>query len=161
METVIRKYRKKDIPEMAEIWNRVVEEANAFPQTEKLKEKEAEEFFGSQTFTGVAAGEDKVLGLYILHPNNVGRCGHIANASYAVRENCRGLHIGEKLVLHSLQSAREAGFSIMQFNAVVSSNAGAIHLYERLGFQRVGVIPKGYLLGNGNYEDIIVFYIAL
>ena len=31
---------------------------------------------------------------YILHPNNIGRCGHIANASYAVSSKSRGLHIG-------------------------------------------------------------------
>jgi L-amino acid N-acyltransferase YncA len=161
MEAVIRKYQKTDIPEMMKIWNHVVEEANAFPQMEKLSEKEAETFFGSQTFTGVAEAEGQILGLYILHPNNVGRCGHIANASYAVRDNCRGLHIGEKLVRHSLKTGREAGFSIMQFNAVVSTNAGAIHLYERLGFRRVGVIPDGYLLGSGSYEDIIIFYIKL
>lgn len=161
MEIVIRKYQKTDIPFMAEIWNHVVEEANAFPQIEKLSEKDAEEFFSTQTYTGVAIGENQVLGLYVLHPNNVGRCGHIANASYAVRENCRGLHIGEKLVRHSLKTAREAEFSIMQFNAVVRTNTGAIHLYERLGFQKAGVIPNGYLLGNGSYEDIIIFYISL
>lgn len=161
METVIRKYQDSDIPAMAEIWNRVVEEAVAFPQTEKLSEKGAEKFFSSQTFTGVAEGKEGVLGLYVLHPNNVGRCGHIANASYAVRETCRGQHIGEKLVRHSLQTARRHGFLIMQFNAVVSSNAGAIHLYERLGFRRAGVIPGGYLLGNGKYEDIIIYYYDL
>ena len=161
MQIVIRKYKKTDIPSLTDIWNRVVEEANAFPQLEKLNEKEAEDFFASQTYTGVAIGENEVLGLYIMHPNNVGRCGHIANASYAVQENCRGMHIGEKLVRHSLKIAREAGFSIMQFNAVVRTNAGAIHLYERLGFHKAGVIPNGYLLGNGAYEDIIIYYIEL
>jgi ribosomal protein S18 acetylase RimI-like enzyme len=32
----------------------------------------------------------------------------------------------------------------MQFNAVVATNASAIHLYEKLDFVRLGVIPKGY-----------------
>ena len=42
-----------------------------------------------------ACAEDgRVLGLYILHPNNVGRCGHIANASYAVSSAARGKGIG-------------------------------------------------------------------
>lgn len=161
MEVVTRKYQNEDLNSMVEIWNQIVDEANAFPQMEKLNENSARLFFDSQTFTGVAIGENRVLGLYILHPNNIGRCGHIANASYAVHENYRGYQIGEKLVRHSLRMGRELGFSLMQFNAVVSTNSGAIHLYERIGFQRVGVIPNGYLLGNGNYEDIIIYYINL
>ncbi|KMT22485.1 GNAT family N-acetyltransferase [Clostridium cylindrosporum] len=161
MDIIIRKYEDRDIPSMVEIWNDVVEDANAFPQIDKLSEEEAREFFASQTFTGVAEGDGAILGLYILHPNNIGRCGHISNASYAVDGSYRGYHIGEKLVLHSMKIGREFGFSILQFNAVVSTNAGAIHLYEKIGFHRVGVIPKGYLLGNGEYEDIIIYYIEL
>ncbi|HHV99261.1 MAG TPA: GNAT family N-acetyltransferase [Clostridiaceae bacterium] len=161
MEITIREYQEKDIPKMMEIWNKIVEDANAFPQMEKLSEEEAKAFFSSQTFTGVAIGDNQVVGLYILHPNNVGRCGHIANASYAVDENCRGQHIGEKLVRHSLEMGRKFGFSILQFNAVVRTNASAIHLYEKIGFHKLGVIPKGYLLGDGSYEDIILYYIEL
>ena len=161
MEVVVRKYQDTDLPSMVEIWNQIVEDANAFPQMEKLSEDEAKKFFSSQTFTGVAIGDHQVLGLYILHPNNVGRCGHISNASYAVRENFRGYHIGEKLVRHSMKTGREFGFSILQFNAVVSTNIAAIHLYEQIGFHKVGVIKNGYLLGNGNYEDIISYYIEL
>jgi ribosomal protein S18 acetylase RimI-like enzyme len=138
-----------------------VEEANAFPQVIKLEEKEAEDFFAGQTFTGVAVVEEEVVGLYILHPNNIGRCGHIANASYAVKAGHRGEKIGEKLVLDSLSKGKEAGFKIMQFNAVVSTNKAAIHLYEKIGFQKLGVIPKGFLLGDGSYTDIVLYFILL
>ena len=96
----------------------------------------------------------RVLGLYILHPNNVGRCGHIANASYAVGSAARGLHIGEQLVLHSLKTAKELGFRVMQFNAVVATNIHARHLYERVGFQQLGTIPGGFRLKDGSYADI-------
>lgn len=161
MEIIIRKYEDSDIPAMVKIWNRVVEDASAFPQTEELSEEEARGFFSSQTFTAVAIGDNQVLGLYILHPNNIGRCGHIANASYAVDSNYRGYHIGEKLVRHSLDMGAAFGFSLLQFNAVVSTNLNAIKLYEKIGFHKVGIIPKGFLLGNGNYTDIIVYYIEL
>ena len=161
MEISIRKFSDEDIPSMVEIWNDVVRDANAFPQTEELTIESAKAFFGSQTFTGVAVRGEEVLGLYILHPNNVGRCDHIANSSYAVSKYFRGNHIGEKLVMHSLKTAREHGFLILQFNAVVSSNTAAIRLYERIGFKRVGIIPKGFLNGNGDYEDIIIYYIDL
>ncbi|MDF2904686.1 MAG: acetyltransferase [Herbinix sp.] len=161
MEVVVRSYVGEDLASMVEIWNRVVEEANAFPQTEKLSLEEAEIYFAAQTYTGVAILNNEVVGLYILHPNNIGRCGHIANASYAVREDSRGKKIGEKLVRSSLAKAKEYGFSLMQFNAVVSINHTAIHLYEKLGFTRLGVIPKGFHLGDGSYSDIILYVIEL
>lgn len=161
MEIAIQEYQAEDIPEMIEIWNNVVEDADAFPQMEKFSEEEAKIFFASQTYTAVATRDKQVSGLYILHPNNIGRCGHIANASYAVGVNNRGYHIGEKLVRHSMKMAGIYGFSLLQFNAVVSTNAGANYLYEKIGFHKVGVIPGGYLLGNGNYENIIVYYIQV
>ncbi len=161
MELKIRKFKEEEIPSLIEIWNTVVEEANAFPQVDKLEEEKANEFFGAQSFTGVAAIDDEVVGLYILHPNNIGRCGHIANASYAVKAGVRGQKVGEKLVCDSLKKAKELGFQLMQFNAVVSINTAAIHLYEKLGFQKLGVIPNGFLLGNGSYSDINLYYISL
>ena len=127
---------------MIEIWNEVVEEGIAFPQEDFLDERSGKEFFGEQSYTGVAENDGEVTGLYILHPNNIGRCGHICNASYAVSSRCRGQHIGEKLVTDCLEKAKELGFKVLQFNAVVESNIHARHLYERLSFFG---IPKRYL----------------
>ena len=146
-----------------EIWNEVVREGVAFPQVEELTEQEAEGFFSSQSYTGIAEDSEtgEIVGLYILHPNNVGRCGHIANTSYAVKSSKRGLHIGEQLVKDSLTVGARLGFRLMQFNAVVAANVHALHLYERLGFTRLGTIPQGFLMKDGHYEDIILFYIEL
>ena len=65
--------------------------------------------------------------------------------------------IGEKLVVHSLAMAKALGFRVMQFNAVVKTNLGALRLYERLGFVRLGLIPGGFRM-NDRYEDILPMY---
>ncbi|MDO4331151.1 MAG: GNAT family N-acetyltransferase [Eubacteriales bacterium] len=163
MELEIRAFEKRDLPEMTAIWNQVVEDGAAFPQMELLDENSGEIFFSEQSFTGVAydVNSGEIAGLYILHPNNVGRCGHICNASYAVKKEIRGQHIGEKLVLHCLAKAKELGFGVLQFNAVVKSNQAALHLYEKLGFVKLGVIPGGFLRKDGTYEDIIPHYYVL
>lgn len=159
MEIVVRKYQNSDIKDMVRIWNEVVAEGVAFPQEDFLNEETGREFFAAQTYCGVAQDEDgKRLGLYILHPNNIGRCGHICNASYAVRSDSRGLHIGEKLVKDCLIQGKEHGFKILQFNAVVSTNLHARHLYERLGFQQAGTIPLGFRMKDGQYVDICLYY---
>ena len=159
----IRGFLNKDAEEAAAIWNRVVEDGVAFPQLETLSAEEAEKFFGAQDFTGIAYDSEtgETVGLYILHPNNIGRCGHIANASYAVKADCRNRHIGEAIVRHSLEKAAELGFKLMHFNAVVAANHPALHLYEKLGFIKLGTIPGGFHMKDGHYEDIVLFYHTL
>jgi len=163
MNIVIRKYQENDLAEMISIWNEIVEEGIAFPQEELLTMESGKDFFASQTYSGVAVDTEKgkLCGLYILHPNNVGRCGHICNASYAVSSQNRGLHIGEKLVLDCMKQGRLHHFHILQFNAVVATNIHARHLYERLGFIQLGTIPKGFRMKDGQYEDICPYYHVL
>ena len=158
---IIRKYEEKDIHQMIDIWNEVVEDGIAFPQEDVLDNISGKEFFESQSYTGVAEDNGQIVGLYILHPNNVGRCGHICNASYAVCSKCRGQHIGEKLVKDCLLKAKENGFRVLQFNAVVESNVHARHLYERLGFVQLGTIPGGFRMKDGHYENICPYYHTL
>ena len=163
MRIRIREYTKEDVEEAVKIWNQVVEDGVAFPQEENLTKESGDAFFKEQTYTGVAENGEtgEIVGLYILHPNNVGRCGHICNASYAVRKDIRGAHIGEKLVLNCIKVAKEKGFRVLQFNAVVASNVHALHLYERIGFTKLGVIPGGFRMPDGHYEDIIPHYYVL
>ena len=158
----IREYCAGDAAAAAKIWNQVVEDGVAFPQEETLDAVSGHAFFTSQSYTGIAEDDDgQMVGLYILHPNNVGRCGHICNASYAVDAARRGQGIGEALVRHCLETARSLGFGILQFNAVVANNYAALHLYEKLGFVRLGVIPRGFHMKDGSYQDIIPHYHTL
>ncbi|MDE6034386.1 MAG: GNAT family N-acetyltransferase [Ruminococcus sp.] len=160
MNIIIREYTEKDIPEMTAIWNEVVEDGIAFPQEELLSLETGKKFFAEQSYSAVAEDTESgnIYGLYILHPNNIGRCGHICNASYAVSSNSRGMHIGEKLVSDCLVQGKKHNFSILQFNAVVATNIHARHLYERLGFIQLGTIPKGFRMKDGHYEDICPYY---
>ncbi len=105
--------------------------------------------------------EGNIVGLYILHPNNIGRCGHICNASYAVSSAHRGKHIGKQLVLDCMKKGKAFGYKVLQFNAVVADNIHARHLYERIGFHQLGTIPNGFRLKNGEYTDICPYYIEL
>ena len=158
---LIRKYKQADLETMRKIWNTIVEEGNAFPQEEVLTKTAAEKFFAEQSYTAVAEMGGKIVGLYILHPNNIGRCGHICNASYAVSSAARGCHVGEALVQHSLTAAKDLDFRILQFNAVVESNISARRLYEKLGFIQLGTIPDGFRMKDGHFENICPYYYKL
>ena len=157
----VRRYSGEDLPAMIAIWNEVVAEGMAFPQEDLLDAETGAEFFAAQTYCGVTEDGGGLSGLYILHPNNVGRCGHICNASYAVASGLRGRGTGERLERDCLEQAGALGFRILQFNAVVASNTRARRLYARLGFQPLGVIPGGFRCKDGQFVDICPYYIAL
>lgn len=163
MSIIVKKFEKSFAEDVCRIWNEVVRDGVAFPQTEELTPEEGIAFFEEQSFTGVAFDEEsgQAVGVYILHPNNVGRCGHICNASYAVSGELRGKHIGETLVTHCMKTAKKLGYRVLQFNAVVATNTPALTLYKRLGFTQLGVIPGGFLMKDGHYEDIIPHYHVL
>lgn len=158
----VRDYTEKDLPAMTAIFNEVVRDGMAFPEEDELTVDEARDFFAKQVATRIAVDEnDEPVGVYTLHPNYKGRSGHIANASYSVSSACRGQHVGEKLVLDSMQQAEKAGYRILQYNAVVESNVHAQHLYERIGFHKIGYIPGGFRNVNNEYEGMYAYYIDL
>ena len=157
----VRPYLPSDLSAMMTIWNQVVEDGIAFPQEKPLDMMTASAFFAAQTVSAVAEEKGEIWGLYILHPNNEGRCGHISNASYAVRRDCRGRGVGEALVRDCLKRAKAFGFRLLQFNAVVCTNAAAIHLYRKLGFEPLGTLPGGFRDRDGNYQDTKLFYHSL
>lgn len=152
-----RKLEERDLVDAVAIWNGIVAQGGAFPQEEELDPESARQFFAGQSHCGVVEDGGRIVGLYILHPNNVGRCGHICNASYAVDPRWRGRGAGRALVEDSLRVAASLGFRIMQFNAVVASNP-ARGLYEKLGFHDLGKIPGGFRRKDGVYEDICLYY---
>ncbi|PZL73663.1 GNAT family N-acetyltransferase [Enterococcus plantarum] len=158
---IIEEYNDKYLKDITSVWNDAITSGVYFPQENTLTVTEAKPFFESQDFTGVAIINSEVVGVYILHPNSIGRLDHVANASYAVKESARGNKIGERLVLHSIETSKILKYKILQFNAVVTTNQYAIQLYEKLGFTKIGKVPKSYRNISGEYEDILLYYIDL
>lgn len=159
MDITVRGYRPSDIPGMVAVWNQVIETGTAFPWYEGFDETGGAAYFSSMDYNAVAVDEDdRVVGLYTLHPNNVDRCGHIANTSIAVDTAVRGRGIGELLLRDCLEQAAAHGFRVMQFNSVVASNTYAQRLYDKVGFTRIGRLPGGFLMPDGHYEDVLLYY---
>lgn len=153
-----RAYEKNDVPKMTEIWNAILRDGEAFPGETMLTEKDFEQMLAEQSAVTCMVVDGELAGYYVLHPNNIGRCSHVANASYCLDKAFRGKGLAGELVAHSLQEAKELGFLGMQFNAVVVQNHAAIHTYQKQGFQIVGTIPNGFRLKDDSYSDMHVMY---
>lgn len=158
MQITLRDYLPDDMEQILPVWNEIVEEGGSFPFEIPFTESSLQQLIDSHVSAVVACSPDEIEGMYIMGPNLFGRCDTIANATYVVRRKSRGKHIGEMLVMDSLKNAKRHGFRIMQFNGVVDSNIHARHLYKRCGFTEAGVIPKGFRVRDGHYEDMHIMY---
>ena len=102
-----------------------------------------------------------IAGTYILRPNQSGGGSHVANAGFMVSAGARGQGIGRKMAEHCLSEARRFGFRAMQFNYVISTNTGAIRLWQDLGFEIVGTLPGAFHHPEKGYVDVYVMYRSL
>jgi len=110
----------------------------------------------AETYVLVEDGE--LLGSYYIKPNASGPGEHVCNCGYMVAAAARGKGVAQRLCLHSQQRALALGFKAMQFNAVVSTNTVAVGLWQKLGFEAVGRVPKAYRHKRLGLVDTLVMY---
>ena len=108
--------------------------------------------------TYVATDEGRVVGTYYIKTNQAGGGAHICNCGYIVSPDARGQGIAKQLCLHSQVAAAALGYRAMQFNFVLSSNAGAVRLWHKLGFVTVGTIPEAFDHPEQGMVDAFVMY---
>ena len=118
-------------------------------------------WFQANTRTYVAKSRGRILGTYILRPNQSGGGSHVANAAFMVAPDARGQGIGREIAEHCLSEARLLGFRAMQFNFVVSTNDSAVRLWQKLGFKIVGTLPSAFHHPEKGYVDVYVMYRSL
>ena len=118
-------------------------------------------WFQADTRTYVAKSRGRILGTYILRPNQSGGGSHVANAAFMVAPDARGQGIGRAMGELCLSEARRLGFRAMQFNFVVSTNDSAMRLWQKLGFKIVGTLPSAFHHPEKGYVDVYVMYRSL
>ena len=94
--------------------------------------------------TYVVTQAGAIVGSYYIKTNQQGGGNHVCNCGYIVGEAARGQGLAAKMCEASQEQALALGYEAMQFNFVLASNAGALRLWHRLGFETVGLIPKAF-----------------
>jgi L-amino acid N-acyltransferase YncA len=118
-------------------------------------------WFRANTHTYVAESEGRIVGTYILKPNQPALGSHVANAAFMVSPTARGLGLGRRMGEHCLAEARRLGFRAMQFNFVVSTNEPAVRLWQQLGFRIVGTLPGAFHHAQLGFVDAYVMFRTL
>jgi L-amino acid N-acyltransferase YncA len=159
---IIRSATKSDRDAIWNIFHEVVAAGDTYAFDPQMSRKDALAYwFRADTHTYVADADGKTIGTYILKPNQSGPGSHVANAAFMVPSSARGQGVGRSMAEHSLEEARRLGFSVMQFNFVVSTNESAIHLWEQLGFKIVGTLPGAFRHPEKGYVDVYVMFRSL
>jgi len=103
----------------------------------------------------------RIAGSYFLKPNQPGQGRHVCNCGYAVAQHARRQGIAGQLCRHSQQVAVALGFRAMQYNFVVSTNEGAIRLWQAEGFDIVGRLPGAFAHPEQGDVDALVMFKTL
>lgn len=143
--TAVREARAEDWPDIWPIVEEVVRAADTFAYDPAMAETQARTaWFAVPERVTVAVRDEAVVGTASMYPNRPGPGSHIASGSIMVGATVRRTGAGRALVEDMIGWARRRGYAAIQFNAVVETNSGAVHLYESLGFVTLGVAPGAF-----------------
>jgi len=141
----IRKAERADHEGIWAIFHEVVSKGDTYAFSPQTSRKEALEIWIEKpAATFVAELDGKVVGTYFIKANQPGLGAHVCNCGYMVTATARGRGTATAMCLHAQAEAKRIGFLAMQFNFVVSTNVGALRLWQKLGFQIVGTLPKAF-----------------
>jgi GNAT superfamily N-acetyltransferase len=155
----IRQATIDDWPRIRPLFAAVVSTGDTYTVAPEITEAEAHAYWmGRAITTYVAEVEGEIVGTYALRANQPALGAHVANAGYMVHPDHFGQGIGSRLCDHSLETARQAGFLAMQFNAVVSTNHRAVALWKRHGFTIIGTVPGGYKHRALGFVDLYIMH---
>jgi L-amino acid N-acyltransferase YncA len=153
----IRSATHRDRDAIWKIFHEIVAAGDTYALDPDLSRKEALQYWcGKNTRVYVAENGGRVVGTYILRPNQSGGGSHVANAAFMVAPDAQGQRVGRAMAEHCLTEAYRLGFRAMQFNFVVSTNASAIRLWRKLGFKIVGTLPGAFRHPQKGYVDVYV-----
>ena len=159
---LIRKAEIADARAIAAIILPIIREGATYSLDPDLSEADALAYWmGTDKETFVAEDEGEVVGTYYMRPNQGGGGRHVCNCGYMTSAAAGGRGVASRMCEHSLSHARERKFRAMQFNFVVSTNEGAIRLWQRMGFEIVGRLPDAFQHPSRGFVDALVLFQTL
>ncbi len=155
-----------DMESLRKLYECIVAEGTSYPHQRPPELEEFREYWFRGKTTVVAYGKDRakcaeVLGAFYLKPNWPGRARHVANAGFIVAPEWRNKGLGWLLGATMLDYAKYLGYRSVIFNLVFSKNQLAQHLWERLGFSQIGLIPDAARMDDGSYQDALIMFKSL
>jgi L-amino acid N-acyltransferase YncA len=158
----IRPATANDWPGIWQIFREVISHGDTYTYAPDFSEEEARNIWIAGGCHGyVVTHGDQIVGTFTIRTNKPGFGSHVANAGYMVHTDYRGRGIAQDMCRYSLKEAKKLGYLAMQFNFVVSSNAPAVALWQKMGFDIVGTVPKAFQHRKLGLTDVYIMYRSL
>jgi ribosomal protein S18 acetylase RimI-like enzyme len=157
---MIRPISKSDWPTVWPILQTTFSTGDTYsfsPQSSEAEIHKAWIELPAATFVATNEAGD-IVGTYFIKPNQPGLGAHVCNCGYVVSKAAQGQGIAAQMCEHSQNLAVEMGFRAMQFNFVVSTNTGAVRLWQKLGFEIVGTLPEVFQHQKLGFVDAFVMF---
>lgn len=157
----IRDATLADWPAIWPFLRQIVTAGETYAYDPELTEPDARALWmvGPPGRTIVAVGDDgAVIGTANMYANRPGPGSHVASASFMVDPAHQGRGVGRALGEEVVAWARRRGFRAIQFNAVVETNAAAVALWRKLGFDIIGTVPEAFHHPTAGYVGLHVMY---
>lgn len=155
----IRSFQDEDWPALWPILAVEFRSGESHPHPPDIAEQAAyDAWISAPQATYVAEEAGRLLGTYLIKPNQPGLGAHVCNCGYIVAAEARGKGVGTVMCRHSLAEARRLGYRAMQYNLVVATNTRAKALWDRMGFATVGRLPGAFRHPRHGEVDAFVMY---
>ncbi|CAI4054698.1 hypothetical protein SKDZ_07G5380 [Saccharomyces kudriavzevii ZP591] len=140
-----------------DLFNLEIECGKTYPQLEKLTKQDFLNYW-FHSFTVIVLRTDKkfiedgqdwrsvLLGTFYIKPNYSPRCSHNCNAGFLVNTYHRGKKVGYRLAQVYLNWAPLLGYKYSIFNLVFVTNQASWKIWDKLNFQRIGLVPRAGIL---------------
>lgn len=156
---IIREASEQDFDAIWPIFQEIVAAGETYAYARDTSKAEALKIWlHTPRKTFVVEEDGRILGTYYLKTNQAGPGSHVCNCGYMVGSQARGRGLATLMCEHSQQVAVALGYKAMQFNFVASSNEGAVRLWQKLGFETVGRLPKAFNHPAKGLVDALVMY---
>ncbi len=169
----LRAPRGSDLPELLKFANALVKERRTNPDLGIISldgrvSKSGERKFLTRAVLGIRKKE--VAGVVAFVGGRlVGTCEvtrwrpydvtHTGLLGIAILEGYRGIGLGEAMVRTVLREANQMGVWLVELQVFATSSV-AVHLYEKVGFRRAGLVP-GKIMRRGKLIDEVQMYVDL
>lgn len=159
----IRAAEADDLGSIAAIVRSVVADGESYAYPDMMTDEEiARLWLEPPPAHAIVAVEDgKVVGTAKMGPNRAGRGDHVGTASFMVDPDQQVRGVGRAMAEWVIDWHRRNAYQAIQFNAVVATNIRAVQLWQSLGFEIVGTVPRAYRSRTHGLVGLNVMYLSL
>lgn len=159
---LIRKADPADAQAISAIILPTIRDGVTYALDREISESDALAYWmGADKETFVVEDNGAIIGTYYMRPNQGGGGRHVCNCGYMTSPAASGRGVASRMCEHSLDHARKRQYRAMQFNFVVSTNEGAIRLWQRMGFGIAGRLPNAFMHPSKGFVDALVMFQTL